>query len=416
MDKKTTRLIFLVISAGVLVGVAWWWTSKGTDSPDLATPTYTPLPTGEAINLEEEGPLFTPPPLNSEEEGRGVFSPSPTISQTVTGFSVAGIAGAYYWEHKTGTSTEPVLVAINANNGTVVAHGLPNGAEELWGETELAGLRQAEFQRVGDDLRLIILQEKAGALRWWLATISQAADSNKRTLAVRPLSSAVSAAVFSPDQQKIFYLEENDRGVIGWVSDWEMKTKTRVWETSHRDWVVSWSEKNYVTFVTRASANAPGFAYRLNLQSKEWEKLLGPVNGLTLSISPDGQNWLYSESRAGENPGWRLVWKKGTEEGVLPFLTWPEKCVWSSDSTVLYCGVPKNPAAGTYPDDWYLGTTNFDDEWWSVDLGTGEARLLDQERGERFDSWRPRFVAPGLIHFLNKENGAWHLANWQIGL
>ena len=59
----------------------------------------------------------------------------------------------------------------------------------------------------------------------------------------------------------------------------------------------------------------------------------------------------------------------------LPLATLPEKCVWTTDDTSLYCGVPLS-LTGTQPDEWYQGATQFTDRLWKIDMNNRVATLI----------------------------------------
>ncbi len=416
---KTGWWVVIVILFGLGATGFWWWVQNnpiGGDS-EPPTPDWSPLPDAPPLNPPS-------PPDDPEVEGGGLLPSSnpindapnqpPLASQTINQIGGPDLAGVYYWA-ATGTSTTPILIQIEAATGRVVARSAVENESEVWAETELFNLHNAAIKRVDENLRLILEQKTETGLKNWLAEIIKEKDTDARQLTVRPLAENTKKPIFDPNGKQIFYLETNERGMTAWISDWKLSNKKKIWETSHRDWIASWPSAETLVLATSASQNAPGFAYLLDLKTGRLEKLLGPINGLTVSVSPDLKNILYSESQSSA-PGWRLVWKQGEEIKNLPFLSWPEKCVWSGDSTQLYCGVPKLPTAGHYPDDWYLGVTAFEDEWWKVDLETGEARRLAETNGQKFDSWQPVLIAADQLHFLDKNNQTWWLANWQAGL
>ena len=68
----------------------------------------------------------------------------------------------------------------------------------------------------------------------------------------------------------------------------------------------------------------------------------------------------------------------------LPIASMTEKCVWSNDDSVIYCGVPVDlPSGATYPDDWYQGAVHFSDRIWKIQvsyLRTTRARFYERNR------------------------------------
>lgn len=124
---------------------------------------------------------------------------------------------------------------------------------------------------------------------------------------------------------------------------------------------------------TKPSALVPGYAFSIT-RTGDFTRILGPLSGLSILPNPSGSRYLYSYR---ENSGIRLaLYDSSTQEAVvLPVATIAEKCVWRSDSLVVYCAVPRT-LSGTFPDDWYLGEVQTSDRVWKIDL---EARVAALE-------------------------------------
>ena len=61
----------------------------------------------------------------------------------------------------------------------------------------------------------------------------------------------------------------------------------------------------------------------------------------------------------------------------LPVATIADKCVWTTDDSALYCGVPMNPPSDfAYPDDWYQGALQFSDRIWKINVSGHFAQLV----------------------------------------
>jgi hypothetical protein len=112
--------------------------------------------------------------------------------------------------------------------------------------------------------------------------------------------------------------------------------------------------------------------YAMDSSGKNFSKTLGPINGLTTLTSPGGKLVLYSDDNLSLN-----IFHTDTKvSNTLGLKTLPEKCVWNSLSTIIYCAVPKSISAGSYPDTWYQGVISFSDQIWKVDVTTGNATLI----------------------------------------
>ncbi|MDP2934538.1 MAG: hypothetical protein Q8N59_02120, partial [bacterium] len=86
-----------------------------------------------------------------------------------------------------------------------------------------------------------------------------------------------------------------------------------------------------------------------------------------------------------------------------------EKCTWPQDIRYVYCAVPKNiTEAQVLPDDFYKGTFASNDDFFKINLETGEAtKLLDDSlMVETYDA-NDVFISPNesYLFFVNKVNG-----------
>lgn len=119
---------------------------------------------------------------------------------------------------------------------------------------------------------------------------------------------------------------------------------------------------------TKASASAPGYAYRLT-SGGSLTKILGPFNGLVVEPSSSVEKVVYSYIQNREP---RTVVEDLSEESMYEILpqTLAEKCVWGSGEVMLYCGVPRGGVSTNEPDLWYRGETRFSDDIWSFNTNS----------------------------------------------
>jgi len=127
-----------------------------------------------------------------------------------------------------------------------------------------------------------------------------------------------------------------------------------------------------IVTVNKAASEIDGYAF--SLSNGVFTPILGPLKGLTILPSPSGKIILYSYTDGSTFHMSTLNLTDGTVI-ELPLATLAEKCVWTSDNTSLYCGIPSS-FSGNLPDDWYQGTTSFVDKIWRIDLTTRLATLI----------------------------------------
>jgi|CXWL01.1.fsa_nt_gi hypothetical protein len=130
---------------------------------------------------------------------------------------------------------------------------------------------------------------------------------------------------------------------------------------------------NYIAY-TKASAGSSGYVFKVDGKTGSFERLIGPLSGLTVLSSPSGKTLLVGY-RSGNSIRFELFDVATRVFTSLPIATFPEKCAWTLDETEAYCGVPR-ALSGTLPDSWYQGGVSFSDRFWKVDVENRLATLL----------------------------------------
>ncbi len=129
----------------------------------------------------------------------------------------------------------------------------------------------------------------------------------------------------------------------------------------------------YLLF-SKPSADIQGYAF-LSDATGRLARISGPLSGLDALASPSGK-WLLVSYTSGSALRMELVDTSSGTATQLPVTTIADKCVWAADESVVYCGVPANPPAATYPDDWYRGSVSFSDRIWKIDVTGRYAQLV----------------------------------------
>jgi len=218
----------------------------------------------------------------------------------------------------------------------------------------------------------------------------------------------------SPDKTRFFTLEPIVGGTVGITSDFLGEKKVQIFQSPLSEWISEWPTASTVTLTTKATGTLGGFMYSVDVNKKSFDKVLGGIIGLTTKMSPDGKTVLYSASvpNGVRLYSYNMNTKLVTDLGMS---TLPEKCVWSKDSTILYCAVPKSFFLGTYPDLWYQGRTSFSDVLWRMNLGSSTYYILidpDSSQNTSLDMTH-LFLDPNeeYIFFTNKKDGIlWNYA------
>jgi hypothetical protein len=179
-------------------------------------------------------------------------------------------------------------------------------------------------------------------------------------------------ASLSPDASSLFYLFNSGDNMIGATMNLTTGKKTQIFDSPFTEWLSDWPNTKIITLTTKPASGTPGYMYKMDTGGKNFTKILSGINGLTTLGSPDGKLVLYSDDTLS-----LYVYHMDTKvSDLLGVKTLPEKCVWSSGNTAIYCTVPKSIAGGTYPDSWYQGEISFSDQIWKIDIKTGNTTML----------------------------------------
>ncbi len=191
----------------------------------------------------------------------------------------------------------------------------------------------------------------------------------------------------SNKDKKIFFFKRNSGE--GFITNIDGSGVKSIINTSIRDILPQYVNKNKVAINTKPSAYFEGYLFFINPENKTNEYILGEKYGFTTLISPDGNKVLYNEIV--DNVLQTSIYDiKNKETVTLSQSTLIEKCTWSKDSLKIYCAIPYILAQLPYPDIWYQGKTDFSDNIWSIDANTGVFNLkiaLQDQVSESIDAY-----------------------------
>lgn len=177
-----------------------------------------------------------------------------------------------------------------------------------------------------------------------------------------------------PEIKKIFlFLENSGKGVI---INPNGSGQTGILNTSLKEWLPQYVNKNIVALTTRPSAYFPGYLFFVKTDgSGNNEYILGEKYALTTLVSPDNKKVLYSEilNDQLETSIYDVTSKTSI---LLSQATLADKCAWDTTSTLVYCAIPQQLPAAPYPDAWYQNQTKFSDNIWSINPETGEFNIV----------------------------------------
>ena len=353
VKKILTIIIILVALSAGLIGF-WLYQNREiapTPVPNLPTiDEFFPVDTGEGGPLEEEAlaPGFGESLVN-QSFGQGL---NRLLDIPISDFQLnqgATTSKIYYLDKATGHLYEKDL--------------LNNQATRLSNYTA-PGLTEAKF-----------FLGATSTIDFW-AIKPEAGGQVLLSSTGNIISPNLIALASSPDQKKVFLLEKVGDGAIGSVLDWQKpENKKVIFRAGVSEWLVSWPTNSSILLNTKPAANYAGLIYNLDPNTGKLTRLIGSSFGLAGHLSPDGTKLVYSHNN-GAGLNLSLLNLNTNEITLLGIQTLAEKCVWTSDSKLIYCAVPTKLSPLPLPDAYYRGEIAWQDNFWQINTDTGESYLI----------------------------------------
>lgn len=315
----------------------------------------------------------------------------------------------------TAPETEKVLALryVDKINGNIHQTFADKISESKFTNTVILNVEEAMFSR--DGLHVIMRYLKSDGK----TIVSYAGKLEKELLGADYISTTELTGDFLPENitdlsinalsSKMFYLFNNKDYTVGINASLSGEKKTQVFDSPYSEWLSQYVNESTITITTKAASDIPGFIYKINPNKKDFEKVLGPVAGLTTLTSPDGNLILYADDSLT-----LYLYNIITESTKkISIKTLPEKCAWNEDSTKIYCAMPRDITTEPLPDSWYQGVVSFSDQIWVIDAETLNTGLildpLQTSNGEDIDGIKLTILDEYLFFVNKKDNFLWEL-------
>lgn len=312
------------------------------------------------------------------------------------------------------TEFMPALRYVNKATGNIYQTFADKIDERKFSGTVIPIVQEAFFGNNGNSVIMRYLKEDGKTIETFVGTLPKeylGADSvGTSEITGSFLPENISDISVSSDASKIFYLFDTGDSATGISFTLQGNTKVQIFNSPFTEWLSFWPNKSLVTVTTKPSANVLGYMYAINPDKKDFNKILGGINGLTTLTSPDGKMVLYGDNNLSLNV-FNITTGSSTLLGIK---TLPEKCVWGPASDVVFCAVPKSIDQGNYPDSWYQGEVSFSDEIWGIDIGSGTTTMIADPAsisGEEIDGTKLSLDDnQNYLFFVNKKDSyLWEL-------
>ncbi len=251
---------------------------------------------------------------------------------------------------------------------------------------------------------IIIFQDGIGNITKYFYDLS----NNKAGL----LNKNIQDITWSFDGKKIAYQYYNEATKDNTItvsnpdgSNYSMILKTRL-----KNLLINWPKGTEIYLQDRPSGIAPSSLYSLNPNTKSLSEIFSDIYGLNVKWSPNGNKILYSKTvSGGKSIVLYVADRNGSNEKSTGISTLIEKCAWPQDLRYLYCAIPKNiNEAEVLPDDFYKGVFLSDDDFYKINIETGEKiKLLEDSQLKEIYDTNDVFLSPqeDYLFFINKVNG-----------
>lgn len=311
-------------------------------------------------------------------------------------------------------SQEPVLApSITSDKKGVIYYSATNG--NVWqSDFNGAGLTQVSGAVLDNLIKIIWSPDKTKVISIFqdnLGNITKYFYSYATGKAL-PLNKYINYIAWSPDSSQIAYQYQNeftDENNIS-ISNPDGSNFSNIFKTRIKNLIVEWPKGTEIFLREKPSGLVQSSLYSLNPLTRAFTKIISDVYGFSIKWSLDGNKILYSKtSSKGKNIAIFIASRTGSDEKSANVETLAEKCVWSQDPRTIYCAVPKNiKQANILPDDFYKGTFAGNDEFWKINIDTGEkTKILDDSQlTETYDAFDLFLSAQeSYLLFINKING-----------
>src|SRR3990167_3995763 len=423
MSKRNFILLIIILGLGAIAALGFWYFRPGTIAPEDAG-----TGTNFVSQFKQFGDSKPVPGATTPATGESDYQPNPVetgVKMQLTKVSSMPVAGFVVFSKErlkevaispplggggegsvtpnptltlpkgkgtkpTPPPTEfaPALRYVEKKTGNIYQTFADKIEERKFSVTVIPKVYEAYFGNHGQSVIMRYLKANGKTIETFVGTLPKEllggdTTENNEVKGVF-LPDNIQDISISPDTTKIFYL---------WSSGGSL------------------GDNILIPLSTKPFSSAPGYMYSMDGSGKNLTKILGGVNGLTTKGSPNGKLVLFSDS----NLSLRVYHTDTRNSDTLSLRTLQEKCVWGKASDAIYCAVPKSISSGAYPDSWYQGEVSFSDQFWKIDLKTGNATLIidpmSVSGGEEVDGTKLALdESENYLFFVNKKDSfLWEL-------
>ena len=401
MRGKTLTIIILIILIFIGVIAAYWYFAMGNAASSVSTANQTQSSSGfSPYNTSNGNGGSNVQPGNNQSNVINEISATTTIAKIPILRLLSNTPVGGYGASTTATTTAIRWIDRGRGNvyearsdtlniATLSNTLLPRMYESFWNknltafvgftlaaDTDLPSALYAQLNAQASSTRLASSTNIASSTMLDSSVSNTNLEQTPFSLRGNNLPDDTLALAVSPKKDKVFMFV-NESGVgVGYVSSFNGTSVTRIFSTPLLQINVEWPEENTIAITTKGSAYQQGYMYFVNPGTGVWKKILGPIPGLSTRTSHDAKYVIYSTfASQGLATEVYNVADGSVKDAFAKTLA--DKCVWGNFyKNLVYCGVPAQPVAGTYPDDWYKGIISLPDRIWQINADTMQIKLI----------------------------------------
>jgi hypothetical protein len=304
-------------------------------------------------------------------------------------------------------STSTVLLFVDRATGYVYGFSMDTNKVFQISNTTLPGIHDAYI--IQDGKRVVLRYEDTdkGTIITLLASIPQVTQGQdpKPLENITYLPSEVTSIAVNKARDLLSYIVSTDKGIS--VYTLQTDKPTLVGYTPFKEWTLIYGGSTLYAY-SNPSAYVEGYVVKIpSLQ------LVTPARTGLMSNPSERGLWLHS---MWSSTGLLTYLSDGMNDIVLQNKTLAPKCVWNKNSTII-CATPKETPREVegLPDDWFQGSTLFDDSLITIDGTTGDSAPLfsfDGAKEKGFDVVNMVLSSDdNLLAFTRKQNSSLWLLN-----
>jgi hypothetical protein len=381
MSPRTKRFltyILLFIIAGMITLGAIWWFTRSSTNPDgspndggglqlfpfgnptdpgntnPSRPGFNPNQPQTGINFNRRLPRLR---MISGEPVSGFFATETLATSTL----VTGTTTEEYFENAVVYTQRVTGHIYQAKESTEQQQRLSNTTIPKVYEALYASSTSVLYRYLADDMETI---------RTFIGELKNGTSTLTGTF----LANDLDEVVISPSGTEIVYgIENGDKYFLN-LSKTDGSNPISVFSSYAKQWNVQWPKTDSLYLTPKSDSRYSGSLYKIDPATKQFDKLVSDVLGLSTLVNKDGTKAVlsYYDKAAGVGTA---IFDTATREYLYPqFRTLAEKCVWSNaDASILYCAVPIERIFEAMPEGWYMRKVVTTDTIFRVDTKTMEA-------------------------------------------